>query len=307
MKWCVILMCFLTTPATALTLTFQGARVVTVETENAGSVRLPELPWTPGTTVFGTEGAIRKTVLEVPSDVMTTLQMIAPLRAQLEAEGYRQILSCADAECGGFDFRFQLDVIGEPQMHVDLGDYRYLLMRNETADPHSVSIVASPGVATGFVHITEVSKAIFVAPNTAAAPETQRPDTPTVNGGAMIDVLVNSGRVVLDDLEFGVGSAQLGAGPFSSLDQLSTWLTANPSARVILVGHTDAVGSLAANTALSQRRAAAVANRLTSAFGTDRAQLQAAGAGYLAPVASNLSPEGRALNRRVEVVLLSLN
>ena len=47
-------------------------------------------------------------------------------------------------------------------------------------------------------------------------------------------------------------------------------------------------------------------DRLVVDFATDRNQLQAAGAGYLAPTASNLTPEGRAANRRVEVVLLSL-
>ena len=123
----------------------------------------------------------------------------------------------------------------------------------------------------------------------------------------MIDRLVDDGSIVLPDLEFATGSAQLGTGPFASLQQLSEWLADNPTARVILVGHTDAVGSLAANTALSRQRATAVSNRLISAFGTNRAQLQSAGAGYLAPVTSNLTPEGRAANRRVAVVLLSLN
>lgn len=308
MKSLVVIFLMLATQANALSLSLPGADIVTVETEDAGSVRLPERPWMPGTTTPGTEGAIRKTVLEVPSDVMTTLQLITPLRLQLENEGYRQILSCADAECGGFDFRFQLDLIGEPQMHVDLGNYRYVLMRNETAEPHSVAIVASPSVETGFVHITEVSKAVFVAPNVGNSPDQARSQTPALRTEeGIIDTLVASGRVVLDDLDFGVGSAELGQGPFSSLDQLSTWLAANPTARVILVGHTDAVGSLEANTALSRRRAAAVSNRLATAFGTDRSQLQSGGAGYLAPAASNLSPEGRALNRRVEVVLLSLN
>jgi len=307
MRWLVIICLVLATDANALNLSISGAEIVTVEAEDAGSARLPELPWTPGTTTTGTEGAIRRTVLEVPSDVMTTLQMIAPLRSQLEDEGYRQILSCADAECGGFDFRFQLDLIGEPQMHVDLGNYRYLLMRKETAEPHSVAIVASPSVETGFIHITEVSKAVFVTPDGGNAHDPTRSHAPIHRTEGLIDSLVATGRAVLGDLEFGVGSAELGPGPFSSLEQLSTWLATNPSARVILVGHTDAVGSLAANTTLSQRRATAVSDRLATGFGTEPGQLQAAGAGYLAPVASNLTAEGQGLNRRVEVVLLSLN
>ena len=71
------------------------------------------------------------------------------------------------------------------------------------------------------------------------------------------------------------------------------------------MGHTDAVGSLEANTALSRRRAEAVRRRLIDIHGADPAQVTAHGAGYLAPLASNLSAPGREMNRRVEAVLLS--
>ena len=96
-------------------------------------------------------------------------------------------------------------------------------------------------------------------------------------------------------------------GPYPSLTSLAGWLAQEPSAKIVLVGHTDAVGSLEANTGLSQRRAKTVADQLTANYGVDPAQLQAAGAGFLAPRASNLTDEGRALNRRVEVILLSLD
>ena len=212
MRWLFVFCLVTATEAQALNLSIPGAATTAVETEAAGSVRLPEQPWANGATTTGTEGAIRKTVLEVPSDVMTTLQMIAPLRAQLETEGYRQILSCADDECGGFDFRFQLDLIGEPEMHVDLGNYRYLLMRNENAEPHSVAIVASPAVTTGFVHITEVFNAVLAAPGASDTPGPENPQFSTFDAEGLIGDLGETGRAVLGDLEFGVGSYELGSG-----------------------------------------------------------------------------------------------
>ncbi len=294
----------LATPALALDLSLPGALIIADETEEAGSVRLPDKAWTPGTQTPGTEGAVRKTVLQVPNNTMTTLQLLQPLRTQLQEQGYRQVFACADAECGGFDFRFQLDLIGEPAMHVDLGNYRYLLMRQTGAEPHTVALVSSPGRTGGFVHLTEVSDSVF--PDPLDVTETARPSAagPTT---AFIDRLMSDSHAVLDGLEFGTGSSDLGVGPFASLEKLATWLAENPTARVILVGHTDAVGSLDANTSLSRRRAVAVADRLVNRFGTNKEQLQAAGAGYLAPIASNLTDTGRAANRRVEVVLLSLN
>jgi OOP family OmpA-OmpF porin len=74
---------------------------------------------------------------------------------------------------------------------------------------------------------------------------------------------------------------------------------------VALVGHTDAQGTLDNNIALSKKRATSVLNRLVEKHGVDANQLTAEGMGYLSPIASNLSAEGREANRRVEAVLLN--
>ena len=291
-------------PGLAQELDYPGAEVAAVESSPADSVRLPKEPWQANTTVEATEGAIRRTVLRLPNSNQTTLQMIEPLRAQLLDAGFQQIFACADAECGGFDFRFQLDLLGEPAMYVDLGDYRYLMFEKAGGDPHTVSLLASPATDTGFIHVTEVSDAAFPAADPIEPDPKPEPVEPPED---LIADLLESGHAVLADLEFQTGSADLGSGPFPSLELLSRWLARNPSARIVLVGHTDSVGSLDANTSLSRRRAASVADRLVNALGTDPVQLQAAGAGFLAPRASNLTDDGKAQNRRVEVVLLSLN
>ena len=70
----------------------------------------------------------------------------------------------------------------------------------------------------------------------------------------------------------------------------------------MLVGHTDAEGSLEANRALSERRALAVVERLVASHGIAPERLRAEGVGYLVPRAPNTTEEGRARNRRVEVV-----
>ena len=144
-----------------------------------------------------------------------------------------------------------------------------------------------------------------------AAPDNQiTPTQPTAPEPVpeldLISVLQSDGRAVLEDLDFGSGADALDVGTYPSLKTLAAWLAREPAAQIVLVGHTDAVGSLEANTGLSQRRAEAVVNLLASDYGGNSEQLQAAGAGYLAPRASNLTDEGRARNRRVEVVLLSL-
>jgi outer membrane protein OmpA-like peptidoglycan-associated protein len=71
-------------------------------------------------------------------------------------------------------------------------------------------------------------------------------------------------------------------------------------------GHTDNVGSTAANQRLSEQRAESVVGSLES-FGVARARMQPRGFGYTQPVASNDTPEGRAQNRRVEIRIIPVS
>ena len=87
-----------------------------------------------------------------------------------------------------------------------------------------------------------------------------------------------------------------------TLREIVKLLKQNPKLKLYVVGHTDNVGSLNVNMDLSQRRAKAVVQVLTTKHGVDKARLEAYGVGPLCPAASNKSDEGRAQNRRVELV-----
>ena len=301
----VLLVLVLPFSAAAQDLALPGG-TLTRETESpADSVRLPEAPWSPETQPPAREGAIRMRAYSIPGANRTTLQLIDPVRSSLTDVGYTQVFACADAECGGFDFRFQLDLLPEPDMHVDLGDFRYILMTREDASPEWVALVASSSATAGFLHVTEVYPAVLPEPQEGPGDSAELVAPGPEVEESLTGRLVEAGHVVLEDLAFETGSSELNDGRYASLAELAAWLAETPSARVVLVGHTDAVGTLDANVSLSRRRAASVSDRLVLNYGTDPAQLEAAGAGYLAPVASNLTPEGRAANRRVEVVLLS--
>lgn len=76
-----------------------------------------------------------------------------------------------------------------------------------------------------------------------------------------------------------------------------------PDARVFIVGHTDNQGDFENNLVLSQRRAQAVADALSTRFGIAAKRMTARGVANLAPVAPNDEEAGRARNRRVELVL----
>ena len=82
--------------------------------------------------------------------------------------------------------------------------------------------------------------------------------------------------------------------------QVSIYLKENPEVKVIITGHTDDVGDGAANQTLSEKRAAAVAASLSTDFGIEATRFTTAGKGESAPMSPNDSPEGKAMNRRVE-------
>ena len=104
------------------------------------------------------------------------------------------------------------------------------------------------------------------------------------------------------DMLFDTGGAVLKPGAQLLLDKLAAYLEQNSSAKAIIEGHTDNVGSDAMNQALSERRAAAVATALQMrGIGIDRLEIMGLGESY--PVATNDTSAGREENRRVEVVL----
>lgn len=280
----------------------QGAYVAATEASPATGFSLPTGPFNAtGGTRVALEGARTDTAWRLRANQQTTLQILAPLRAQIEAAGYRVLYDCETESCGGFDFRYGLDLLPEPEMHVDLADFRYLAARKGR---DWLALTVSRSSESGFVHLTTLNAQQIAAADTSTPLDTGAP-APAAPLGPLAERLEGEGAVALDDLVFATGAATLDAGDYPSLSALADYLATRPAARIALVGHTDTEGQLAANIALSKRRAEAVRARLIEQFGVTPGQLSAEGAGWLAPRASNLTPEGRAKNRRVEAVLAS--
>ena len=305
-----LLMLMLASPVAALTLDLPAA-VLGEESrsEVPGSYALP-IAGFDGSTVPTrvVEGALDQRAYRLDAAGQTTLAILAPLREQVTAAGYEILFECEARRCGGFDFRFGTDVLPEPDMHVDLSDYRFL---SAVSGKDVVSILVSRSANAGYVQITRVTQAPL-----APSPQRTEIDLPdevaapvaavtSADASGIARALDEVGVVVLDDLVFASGAATLTDGDYASLAAVAAWLQANPDGTVALVGHTDASGSLAGNIALSERRAEAVAEVLIETHGADRNRVVAKGVGFLAPRATNQTEEGRQKNRRVEVVVTS--
>ncbi len=104
------------------------------------------------------------------------------------------------------------------------------------------------------------------------------------------------------DVLFATGSAALRPDLTADLRAVAANLISYPASRIEVIGHTDNVGSAALNQDLSQRRAASVASVLVG-NGVPAGRVATFGRGEDAPIASNLSAQGRAQNRRVEIII----
>lgn len=253
------------------------------------------------------EGEVRRSAWRVASPGVTTLQILAPLREQLQAGGYTTVLDCDQATCGGFDFRFGIEVLPAPDMHVNIRSFRFVtaIKGDVTAPSEVVSFLISTTATVAFMQVIQVGqlggREINVETQ-ADVPTSQQ--TVDVIEASLASGLLGKGSVVLSGLDFSTGTSELGKGPFPVLEELATFFAARDDILLVLVGHTDSVGALDLNIALSKRRAASVRERLMDKYGLDADRISAEGNGYLAPIRSNLEAVGRTANRRVEAIVL---
>jgi len=124
----------------------------------------------------------------------------------------------------------------------------------------------------------------------------------TMDAAAMASSIADSGSAAIYGINFDTAKSDIKPESEPALDEIAKLLTNNPALRLNIVGHTDMVGDAASNVRLSQARAQSVINELVAKHGIAAGRLIAFGAGPYAPVASNKTDEGRARNRRVELV-----
>lgn len=307
-------------PASALDLNLTGEAVETIRrSEPNATLHLAIGPWADGRVKSLTvQGPFVQSAWVLSGLDPDTARLTADLRQQFEAQGYDVLFSCQTADCGGFDFRYNAGILPAPEMYVDLGDFRYLVARKGQGEAaEHLALVVSRSAGSGYVQLTRVGAVITtqpvvltepenLTPVVVAAPEAAAEPSPVVAPADDLTARLDQGLpVVLEDLIFAPGSAQLEATDFASITAIATWLTARPEMRLVLVGHTDDIGSLEANVKVSRLRAEAVRQRLLFQAGIDPAQISAEGVGYLTPRQTNQTEEGRQNNRRVEAVPLA--
>jgi outer membrane protein OmpA-like peptidoglycan-associated protein len=242
------------------------------------------------------EGRLIKIRYEIPAGP-SSLEVMRNYDSALKAKGFEIVFTCADRACfkGSLQDPYLLgqQIDGD---NLDTSLYfdhaRYLLARQGGAEaPIYAAVLTGEDKqrVTAFVAVVE-----------------SRPmagDKITVlDAGRMGQAIAQTGRVSLYGILFDYDKDVLRPESKQALNEIAKLLKDKPDLRLEIVGHTDNRGAPDYNMNLSQRRAASVVAALTRDYGIAAERLKPSGAGLSQPVASNDTEEGRAKNRRVELV-----
>ena len=270
------------------------------------------------------EGTRTRLVYLLPID-RSPLEVLRNYEEEVKAAGGAILFTCKDTECGADSRRSSAGGGGDTS----------LLMYFVTADQLK-DAPASPGhcaltqwiegqrfsaaripQADGDAHVTihayklvewsSGCKAIIgrtIAVVHVVEPKPREQKMVLVKADDMARSIASTGRVALYGIFFDFDKAEVKAASEPTLGEIATMLKANPKLSVLIVGHTDSQGTYDYNIDLSRRRADAVVKTLVARHGIEARRLRGAGVGMQAPTASNDDEEGRAKNRRVEIVKL---
>lgn len=239
------------------------------------------------------EGRVTHIFYRAPAE-RSSLEVFRNYERALAEAGFETLFSCAREECGP---QFNRAINPGPRYDGLLYDsqQRYLaarLPRPEGDVYISLYVTTFDPQNRAFVQLDVVEV------------EGMEERMEVVEASEMEEALARDGRIAIYGIHFDFDKADLKPESQPQVEQLGGLLAGNPGLNVLIVGHTDGQGGFDYNLSLSQRRAQAVADALVSGFGIAAGRLTPAGAGMVSPVATNRTEEGRAKNRRVEIVEL---
>ena len=208
---------------------------------------------------------------------------------QLAKAGFDTLVACETDACGAIPFTEAIDALPMPQMWIDGFNYRYYAGRKAEGGRETYAAVL----------VSKSNDDIYAQLVIAVVGAIENK---MVDAGAMAKGLRETSHIALYGIYFDTDKAAIKPESRPTLDEIAKLLRAQPQLNVFIVGHTDSQGTYEYNADLSRKRAEAVAAELVKSYKIANTRLKTAGLGFLAPIGSNATDEGRALNRRVELV-----
>ena len=222
-------------------------------------------------------------------DDRSVLEIYKNYQQELSKAGFQTLFACNAAECGGDS---EDGIVPKFYATQDVGwSNRYLaakLARPE-GDVYVSLLVHAQGRTGGGSDLAVIE----VKP---------MENKDLVDAASLANSISTTGHASIYGIYFDTGKADVKPESDATLKEIAKLLQQDAKLKLYVVGHTDNQGTLEANMDLSMRRANAVSQVLAAKYGVATARLKALGDGPSSPVASNEAEDGRARNRRVELV-----
>ena len=247
----------------------------------------------------------------------SSLEVIRNYQQQARTDGFQLVFECVGDACGQGSGQVPVSLVAAmmpPRFFDQIGDnsaaacgsygvsaIRYALMENKATAATLAVAASNPEIFS--VYCSDAFKNQLSVWVSRVEPQARDQQMVALSAGDMAKSIDADGRVALYGIYFDTGRADIKPESKASLDQIGELLKQRPELKLHVVGHTDNVGGVDANMGLSKRRAESVVAALASNYGVNRARLTGNGVASLAPVKTNTTDEGRAKNRRVELVL----
>ncbi|MCD2174472.1 OmpA family protein [Rhizobium sp. C4] len=271
------------------------------------------------------EGPLTRLVYLEP-DGRSPLEILRNYQEVVTAAGGETLFECKDEACGGsatraayggggdqsltMQFVREKDIAepdfsnGKCALTSDITDQHYFTGRLPVDGGDAFVAIQTFTIADGGNYCNAFNGRTIALVN-VVEPKAREQKMVVVKAADMAKSIDASGKIALYGIFFDTDKADLKAESDPTLQEIATLLKSKPELKIVVVGHTDNQGGFDHNMDLSKRRAASVQAALVKRFQVDAARLKSAGVGMVAPAASNESEDGRAKNRRVEIVNLN--
>ena len=265
------------------------------------------------------QGRVTRSVYIAPPG-RSSLEVTSNFADALTGKGFAPVFRCAAEACGeSFEIlKYSVDrpethVLGEGYDHVrvlfikhnlfnHMTDIRYALYKKPSPEGDSyVAIYGAvhSGTSNSFQRALGGRVGVLLE---IVEPKAMDRKIVTVSASEIGGKVAAEGKAVFYGIAFDFDKADIKPESEPQLVEMAKYLQANPKTQVFVIGHTDNKGTLDYNLGLSGRRADAVVKALAGKHRIDARRMTARGLGPLAPVATNRTDDGRAKNRRVELV-----
>lgn len=244
------------------------------------------------------EGKLSSITYRAPEN-RSALEVARNYQAALENAGFSMVFSCSQNDCGGRNFNH---AVSPRHYYLGFGEYyadqQYALARLQRPEGEVYASVYTVLNKAGGG--PDRNRSLVQVDVLELKPMENR--MVVLKADEMNTDLAAEGRVALYGILFDVDKDTMRPDSKPQLEEIARLLDEHPALQVLIVGHTDAQGSLAYNRDLSMRRARSIVRALAQDYGIQAERMTPEGVGMAAPVASNRTEPGRAKNRRVELV-----